>query len=69
MFLNLKALEWTSHSINLPANENLSAYFLGVNPRGLVPVLIDDGDVHIESNDILLYLEKKAPQPSLIPGR
>jgi glutathione S-transferase len=67
IFLNLKGLEWISHPVNLPTNENLSAYFLGINPRGLVPVLIDDGEVHIESNDILLYLEKKAPQPRLIP--
>src|SRR5262249_20709032 len=35
--------------------------------RGLVPVLIHDGAVHIESNDIIQYLEKVFPTPKLIP--
>jgi len=30
-------------------------------------VLIDNGEVHIESNDILLYLEEKFPNPPLLP--
>ena len=38
----------------------------GINPRGLVPVLIHDGAVHIESNDILDYLERAFPAPKLI---
>jgi len=33
-----------------------------------VPVLVDDGDVHIESNDIISYLEKKFPEPRPIPA-
>jgi|TARA_B100000315_G_C14431257_1_gene520247 glutathione S-transferase len=48
-------------------NENLTDHFLGINPRGLVPVLVHDGDVHIESNDILTYLESVFPEPRLIP--
>jgi glutathione S-transferase len=43
------------------------AWFLGINPRGLVPVLVHDGAVHIESNDIIAYLEKTFPQPRLVP--
>jgi glutathione S-transferase len=42
--------------------------FLGINPRGLVPVLVHDGVVHIESNDIIQYLEQKFPTPKLIPA-
>ena len=68
IFLALKGLEWESHEINLMTNENLSEWFLGINPRGLLPVLVDDGDVHIESNDIIAYLEKKYPEPKLIPA-
>ena len=33
-----------------------------------MPVLVDDGAVHIESNDIIQYLERKFPTPRLIPG-
>ena len=61
IYLALKGLTWESHEIDLMHNENLSDWFLGINPRGLVPVLVDDGDVHIESNDIIAYLEKKFP--------
>jgi len=68
VFLNLKGIEWVSHPIDLPANENFRPWFLGINPRGLVPVLVHDGAVHIESNDIIQYLEKVFPAPKLIPA-
>ena len=67
IFLALKGVEWESHLIDLMGNENLQEYFLGINPRGLLPVLVHDGDVHIESNDILTYLESVYPEPRLIP--
>ncbi len=67
IFLALKGLAWRSHVIDVPAKQNLDAWFLGINPRGLVPVLVHDGDVHIESNDILLHLEALHPLPALIP--
>jgi glutathione S-transferase len=68
IFLNLKGIEWHSHPVNLTANENLSEWFLGINPRGLVPVLVHNGTVHIESNDIITYLEQTFPQPALLPA-
>ena len=67
IFLNLKAIDWTSHLIDIANGENHEPWFLGVSARGLVPVLIDNGNVHIESNDILLYLEEKFPAPPLLP--
>jgi glutathione S-transferase len=33
-----------------------------------VPVLVHDGAVHIESNDIIQHLEKAFPSPRLIPA-
>ena len=68
IFLNLKGIPRESHLIDLPGNENFRPWFLGINPRGLVPVLVHDGAVHIESNDIIQYLEKKFPIPTLIPA-
>src|SRR5262245_31168834 len=68
VFLNLKGIPWQSHPIDLPGNENFRPWFLGINPRGLVPVLVHDGAVHIESNDIIQYLEKTFPEPKLIPA-
>ena len=67
VFLNLKNIPWHSHPVDLPNNENMQPWFLGINPRGLVPVLVHDGAVHIESNDIIAYLESKFPVPRLIP--
>jgi glutathione S-transferase len=68
IFLNLKGIAWESHLVDLPTNENFQPWFLGINPRGLVPVLVHDGAVHIESNDIIQYLEQSFPTPKLIPA-
>ncbi len=68
IFLNLKGIKWESHIVDLFTNENFKPWFLGINPRGLVPVLVHDGTVHIESNDIIQYLEKTFPTPKLIPA-
>ena len=68
IFLNLKGIAWESHPVDLHSNENFKPWFLGINPRGLVPVLVHDGAVHIESNDIIAYLEKTFPSPKLIPA-
>ena len=67
IYLNLKKIPFTSHQINLSAGENFSEWFQGINPRSLVPVLIHDGEVHIESNAILEYLEGCYKESPLIP--
>jgi len=67
IYLNLKKIPFTSHQINLSAGENFSEWFQGINPRSLVPVLVHDGEVHIESNDILEYLEGYYKEVPLIP--
>ena len=59
IYLNLKGIEWQGHEMNLAESETYSEWFLGLNPRGLVPVLVLDGAVHIESNDILTFLEQR----------
>tara|TARA_B100000767_G_C19737851_1_gene524726 strand:+ start:609 stop:1469 length:861 start_codon:yes stop_codon:yes gene_type:complete len=65
--LNLKGIEWVSHPINLLKAENYSQWYLGINPRGLLPALVHNGDVHIESNDIVSYLDEIFETPKLIP--
>lgn len=67
IFLNLKGIDWVSHPIDGTKKENISAYYLGINPRGLVPAIVHNGAVHIESNDIIQYLEQEFPEPMLIP--
>ncbi|MCG8443326.1 MAG: glutathione S-transferase family protein [Caulobacterales bacterium] len=68
IFLQLKGVEWTSRHIDVPKRENYGDWYMGINPRGLVPVLVDDGQVIIESNDIIEHLERKFPEPALIPA-
>ncbi len=66
--LNLKRVEWTSHPVDIAIKkENTSPWFLGINPRGLVPVLVHDGVVHIESNDVIRYIDESFDGPKLIP--
>ena len=67
--LNLKGVDWVSHPINLLKAENYGQWYLGINPRGLLPALIHDGDVHIESNDIVSYLDDRFETPKLIPAQ
>lgn len=65
--LNLKGVDWTSHLVDLGSGENYTPYYLGINPRGLVPTLVLDGEVHIESNDIISVIDERFPTPKLIP--
>ncbi len=69
VFMNLKGIDWEGHHINLGGGENYTEYYLGINPRGLVPTLVHDGEVHIESNDILTLLDERFPDNKLIPPR
>jgi glutathione S-transferase len=57
VLLREKDLEWTSHPIDLAAQKHVTPRFLGINPRGVVPVLVHDGVIHVESNDIMEYLD------------
>lgn len=65
MTLIEKGLDWTSHHIDLKKKENITDEYFGINPNGLVPTLVDNGVVHIESNDIIDYLDEAYPEPSL----
>ena len=64
---NLKDIRWNSHVIDLGKGENYTDYYLGINPRGLVPTLVLDGEVYIESNDIITLIDERFPKHPLIP--
>lgn len=55
--LREKGIQYVSHHVNLVKHEHATPWYLGINPRGVVPVLVHDGVVHVESNDILAYLD------------
>ena len=39
-----------------------------ISPTGLIPAINDDGFVLADSTAILLYMERKRPQPALLPS-
>lgn len=65
MTLIEKGLEWTSHHLDLKKKENITDDYFGINPKGLVPTLVDAGVVHVESNEIIDYIDATYPEPSL----
>ena len=67
MTLEEKGLEWTSHHLNLHEGENVTPEYFGIHPKGLVPTLVHDGVVIIESTDIIDYLDSNFPDPPLKP--
>ena len=52
-----KGIAWESHPVDLIRQAHATPWLLGINPRGVVPVLVHDGVVHVESNDIMEYLD------------
>ena len=65
--LFLKQLAWQSQEVNLFLNEQYSPEYLKLNPSGVVPTLVDDGDAVIESTLICEYLDEKYTDPPLMP--
>ena len=61
-------MPWVSHYIDLYAKKNISTEYFSINPKGVVPTLVHDGQVIVESNDILWYVEEKYPEPSFMPN-
>ncbi len=47
-----KGLDWSKHHVSLPDKENLRPEYLKLNPLGVVPTLVDNGQPIIESSII-----------------
>ncbi len=67
MTLEEKGLPWTSHHLDLRKAENITPEYFGIHPKGLVPTLVHDGVVIIESTDIIDYLDETFTDPPLRP--
>ena len=62
-----KNLDWISHEIDLEKQEHATPEYQSIHPHGVVPALIHDGQVIIESIDIIDYLDTTFPEPALRP--
>ncbi|MBQ0933143.1 maleylacetoacetate isomerase [Ideonella alba] len=67
--LNLKGLAPEYIAVDLRTEAHLQDAFKAVNPQQLVPALVlDDGDVLIQSPAIIEWLEERHPNPPLLPA-
>lgn len=66
--LNLKGLEYEYLPVNLRQGEQSADPYRTLNPQGLVPVLVVDGERLIQSPAIIEYLEERWPEPPLLPS-
>ena len=56
----------TEHLLTLQGDQNDPAY-MKLNPNGVVPTLVHDGNVITESSLILYYIDEEFPDPPLMP--
>ena len=67
--LRLKGLASDYVAVDLRREAHLQADFKALNPQGLVPALVlDDGNVLIQSPAIIEWLEELHPTPPLLPA-
>ena len=75
--INVRKVLWTCAEIGLPYEleqygsgfaPTSTAEFLRLNPNGMVPVIIDDGQALWESNTICRYLAGKHGRTDLLPA-
>lgn len=61
--LNAKGLTFEEKKLDLLAGDQLKPDYLALNPNGVVPTLVHDGEVVTDSSVIIEYLDEIAPQP------
>ena len=66
--LNLKGLTADYVAVDLRLEAHLGAAFKALNPQGLVPALVVDDKVLIQSPAIIEWLEERYPAPALLPA-
>ena len=62
-----KGLDWTPHELHFASRDHLQPEYLRLNPNGVVPTLVHDGEPVIESSVICEYLDDIFPEPALTP--
>ena len=66
--LNLKGLDYEYVPIDLRSEQHLGDEYRALDPQGLVPALVDNGRVLIQSPAIIEWLEERYPAPPLLPS-
>ena len=67
--LNAKGIAFDEHQLDLFSGDQLKPEYLSLNPNGVVPTLIHDGKIIIDSAVITEYLDEVFSYPSpLVPN-
>lgn len=66
--LNLKGLATEYVAVDLRTEAHQSAEYKALNPQGLVPTLVKDGQVMTQTPAIIEWLEETHPTPALLPA-
>ena len=61
-----KKLEWESREVDLVESEQTTPAYLALNPNGVVPTLVHDGEAVIESSVICEFIDEVYPEPPLV---
>ncbi len=62
-----KGIDWKGHYVDILAGEQFRPEYMKLNPNAVVPTLVHDGHVIIESTVICEYLDEVFPDPPLKP--
>ena len=62
--LNAKGIPFEEVRLDLFSGDQLKPDYLKLNPNGVVPTIVDDGAVIIDSAVIMEYLDERHPEPS-----
>lgn len=60
-----KGQAYVSHEVDLQNHEQLTEEFRALNPNAVVPVMVIDGETHVESNDIIAFVDAHFDGPAL----
>ncbi|MEM7536006.1 MAG: glutathione S-transferase family protein [Chloroflexota bacterium] len=62
-----KGIEWNSHYLDILAGDQFTPDYLALNPKAVVPTIVHDGKVVVESTIICEYIDETFDSPSLVP--
>jgi glutathione S-transferase len=63
-----KGVPWQGHYIDILRGDQFDPAYLKLNPKAVVPTLVHDGEVIVESTVICEYLDEVFPDPPLKPA-
>jgi glutathione S-transferase len=62
-----KKLDWVDHRLSPSSTDHLAPEYLKINPNGVVPTLLHDGDAILDSSVIIEYLDEVFQGVKLTP--